>query len=144
MNSLKNVPTQKIYLSDTFKRLKRSSVCSKFVLKDHEWDYLANRGLDAILLEGRTLLIKRFSQVDKSHSCKNEPLRHHPIFVALHGTGACCRRSLSKWHGIPKDIELKEKDIFFILLILKEWFIRQERPLHFLETEKEQLSLFCS
>lgn len=141
---MRNEPARNNHLSETFKRLKRSRVCSKFTLNDHEWAYLANRGLDAILLEGRTLLVKRFSEVDKSHSCKSEPLRHHPIYIALHATGSCCRTSLWKWHGIPKDIELKEKDIFFILLILKEWFIRLEKPSHLVESEKEQLSLFCS
>ncbi|WP_164848358.1 DUF4186 family protein [Halobacteriovorax sp. HLS] len=134
-----------IYFTDVFKRLKKSSICNKFTLKEHEWNYLANRGLDSILLEGRTLIIQRYKESDENHCCRKSPLRHHPILVALHATGTCCRESLFKWHGIDKDNELREKDIFYILLILKEWFVRQVRPAYLLsDLETEQLNLFCS
>jgi hypothetical protein len=136
---------ESIYFKDVFKRLKKSSICNKFTLKEHEWNYLANRGLDAVLLEGRSIIIHRFSEDDSNHNCKNSPLRHHPVLVALHATGCCCRSSLFKWHGVDKEMELREKDIFYILLIIKEWFVREERPRKLsTDIESKQLTLFCS
>lgn len=145
MKILKFQNLESIYFTDVFKRLKKSSICNKFQLREHEWSYLANRGLDGILLEGRTLIIQRYKECESTHCCKNSPIRHHPILVALHATGTCCRESLFKWHGIDKSIDLREKDIFYILLILKEWFVRQVHPVNLDSNENtEQLNLFCS
>ncbi len=136
---------ESIYFKDVFNRLKKSSICNKFTLKEHEWNYLACRGLDSILLEGRSIIIHRFSENDEKHCCKNSPIRHHPVLVALHATGCCCRNSLFKWHGVDKSIAIKEKDIFYILLIIKEWFVRQERPVRpQSDIDSKQLTLFCS
>ena len=136
---------ESIYFTDVFKRLKKSSICNKFQLRESEWTYLVNRGLDSILLEGRTLILQRYKENESSHCCKNSPIRHHPILVALHATGTCCRESLFKWHGLDKDTSLREKDIFYILLILKEWFVRQVHPVNLVsDPDAEQLSLFCS
>ncbi|PIK13707.1 DUF4186 family protein [Halobacteriovorax sp. JY17] len=144
MSSLENRISENIYFTDIFRRLGCSKVCSKFKLEDEQWDYLSKRGFDTILLEGRSLIVKIFSEELKTHSCKLAPVQTHPIFTALHATGTCCRSSLQKWHKIPKDKELKEKDIFYILLVVKEWIIRQEKPNHLIKSEKSQLSLFCS
>lgn len=141
---MKDRISENIYFTDIFRRLNCSKVCCKFKLKDDQWDYLAKRGFDSILLEGRTLIVKIFSEEAKHHSCKVAPVQNHPIFTALHATGTCCRSSLEKWHKIPKNKELREKDIFYILLVVKEWIIRQEMPEHLIKSEKSQLSLFCS
>jgi len=141
---LDNRISENIYFTDIFRRLGCSKVCSKFKLREDQWEYLAKRGFDTILLEGRTLIIKILSEENSEHSCKVAPINSHPIFTALHATGACCRVSLEKWHKISKDRELKEKDIFYILLIVKEWMIRQQNPKNELVSEKSQLNLFCS
>ncbi|WP_372655987.1 DUF4186 family protein [Halobacteriovorax sp.] len=141
---MKNHASENIYFTDIFRRLGCSKVCCKFKLKDEQWEYLAKRGFDTILLEGRSLIVKIFNEDSLSHSCKVAPVQTHPIYIALHATGTCCRSSLEKWHKIPKSKELKEKDIFYILLVVKEWIIRQEKPSHLIKSEKSQLSLFCS
>ncbi|WP_372655199.1 DUF4186 family protein, partial [Halobacteriovorax sp.] len=55
---MKNHVSENIYFTDIFRRLGCSKVCSKFKLRDEQWDYLAKRGFDSILLEGRTLIVK--------------------------------------------------------------------------------------
>jgi exodeoxyribonuclease V alpha subunit len=52
-------------------------------------------------------------------------MRGHPIFVAQHATGACCRGCLEKWHRIPKGRSLTEPEIEYLLGVLAHWLTRQ-------------------
>lgn len=52
-------------------------------------------------------------------------MRNHPAFIAQHATGTCCRKCLEKWHHIPKGQPLTEKQIDYILLVLKRWLRNQ-------------------
>jgi Domain of unknown function (DUF4186) len=51
--------------------------------------------------------------------------RGHPVFVAQHATGTCCRGCLPKWHGIPQGRPLEEADKARILAVIERWLSEQ-------------------
>ena len=56
---------------------------------------------------------------------KQTPMKGHPVFIAMHACGCCCRSCLYKWHHIPKDKELSSEDKQYILSLLMIWIIRE-------------------
>ncbi|GEB41980.1 hypothetical protein GCM10007872_09710 [Gluconobacter sphaericus NBRC 12467] len=51
-------------------------------------------------------------------------MRGHPVFIAQHATGACCRSCLSKWHGMAPGRALTPEQQAQILLVLRSWIER--------------------
>jgi len=49
----------------------------------------------------------------------------HPVFIAQHATGCCCRGCLEKWHRIPKGIELTGEQQEYVVDVLMAWIERQ-------------------
>lgn len=45
----------------------------------------------------------------------------HPVFVAQHATGTCCRGCIEKWHGIPKNRELTSAEQEYVVSVLLRW-----------------------
>ena len=49
----------------------------------------------------------------------------HPVFIAQHATGCCCRGCLEKWHHIPKNKELSDNEVNYIVTLIMEWIKKQ-------------------
>ena len=54
-------------------------------------------------------------------------MKGHPVFLAQHATGTCCRGCLYKWHRIPKGRELYPAEQDYVVEILLEWIRRQQK-----------------
>ena len=52
-------------------------------------------------------------------------MRGHPVFIAQHACGCCCRGCLEKWYHIPKGRKLTDKEIEGIVNILMYWISNQ-------------------
>ena len=52
-------------------------------------------------------------------------MRGHPVFIAQHATGCCCRGCLYKWHKIPKGVELSEEQKNYICEVIMTWIQRE-------------------
>lgn len=52
---------------------------------------------------------------------KQTPMHGHPVFIAEHATATCCRSCLYKWHHIPKNKELNQDEIDYIVNIIMLW-----------------------
>ena len=48
-------------------------------------------------------------------------MKGHPVFIAQHATGTCCRSCLYKWHGIQKDRNLTNNEINYIVNLIMAW-----------------------
>ena len=45
-------------------------------------------------------------------------MKGHPVFIAEHATGTCCRSCLGKWHSIEKERALTEGEIEYITSVI--------------------------
>jgi hypothetical protein len=112
-------------LDDVFERLARSQFRSRFRLRAKEREYLESRGLDVILDHGRDFIEKRLAPAEPANDGKQTPMRNHPIFVAQHATGTCCRGCLEKWHAIPKRRALSMDEKNYVLSAISRWLRAQ-------------------
>lgn len=62
----------------------------------------------------------RLSAKDKEY-----PMRGHPVFIAQHATGCCCRGCFSKWHHIPAGRQLTIAEQQYAVAVLMAWIERQ-------------------
>jgi len=52
-------------------------------------------------------------------------MRGHPVFVAQHATGCCCRSCLAKWHGIAPGRPLDPAEQAYVVGVLMRWIDRE-------------------
>ena len=115
-------------LDDVFARLARSDFRRRFRLRGRELEYLRSRGLEEVLAHAARFVDERLAPARPANDGKQTPYGNHPVFVAQHATGTCCRGCLAKWHDIPKGHELTEADRARVLAVLERWLRTQDRP----------------
>lgn len=105
-------------------RLARSPFRSRFHLKRKEQIYLATHSGQVMEAQIRRFLSERLAPAFPANDGRQTPMRGHPVFVAQHALGMCCRSCLAKWHAIPTGRPLSEKEIQrltrFILFYFEE------------------------
>jgi hypothetical protein len=112
-------------LNALFKRLAGSSFRRRFRLGKQDRAYLEARGLSVVLAHARDFVDRRLAPAEPRNDGKQTPYRGHPVFVAQHATGTCCRGCLAKWHGIPQGRPLEEADKARILAVIERWLSEQ-------------------
>ena len=112
-------------MDELFAGLGRSRFRSRFRLSGKEEEYLKQKGLAKILEHARDFVTTRLADAEPANDGRQTPMKNHPVFIAQHATGTCCRRCLEKWHHITKSKPLTEKQIDYIIEVLKRWMIEQ-------------------
>ena len=108
-------------LDHVFVGLARSAFRTRFRLSGHEQDYLRAKGLQTILAHARDFIAQRLAPAHPVKDGRQTPFRGHPVFVAQHATGTCCRSCLSKWHGIPQGRVLTVEEQHHIVATIGRW-----------------------
>lgn len=112
-------------IENIWQRLEKSAFRSKFKLTDKDRDYIAQKGKDVIYRHAQDFVRLRLAPQVIPNDGKQTPMRGHPIFVAQHATGCCCRGCLEKWHHIPKGHTLTPQEQNYIVKILMTWVEKQ-------------------
>lgn len=108
-----------------FERLAKSAFRSRFRLAQKDKSYIAAKGMATIRRHAIDFVTKRLAPAVIPNDGKQTPLRGHPVFLAQHATGCCCRSCLSKWHHIPAGRQLTEEEQQYIVAVLMTWIERQ-------------------
>ena len=111
--------------TDLFDRLGKSTFRSRFHLSQKDLDYISSKGLDTIRQHARDFVAKRLSPAVIPNDGKQTPMRGHPVFLAQHATGCCCRGCFSKWHHIPAGRELTKEEQNYAVSVLMAWIEEQ-------------------
>ncbi len=110
---------------DILQDLKKSTFRSKFKLKEKDFDYIKQKGLDTIKSHAYDFIKKRLAPEKILNDGKQTPMKGHPVFIAQHATATCCRGCLEKWHHIPQNKKLNENEINFIVELIITWIEEQ-------------------
>ena len=110
---------------DLFYRLSFSKFRSRFHLSLKDINYVKEKGMDKICEHAYDFVSKRLAPAFIVNDGKQTPMRGHPVFVAQHATGTCCRKCLYKWHGIAPGKNLSDEEISYVVLVIME-FIKRE------------------
>jgi len=113
-------------MDELFVTLGRSKFRSQFQLSGKEATYLKQKGIETILEHACDFITKRLAPANPTNDGRQTPMRNHPVFIAQHATGTCCRKCLEKWHRIPKGQPLSEEQINYILQVLNRWLTGQK------------------
>jgi hypothetical protein len=111
-------------LDELFEALGRSEFRRRFRLRGKEAAYLREKGLDTILVHARDFIEKRLAPAEPANDGRQTPMRNHPVFVAQHATATCCRGCLEKWHGIPKGRPLTDREVQYVVAVIRHWLVR--------------------
>jgi hypothetical protein len=112
-------------MDELFAALGRSKFRSRFRLTGKEAEYLRKKSMATILQHARDFITNRLADANPANDGRQTPMRNHPVFIAQHATGTCCRGCLAKWHHIPKDRPLTQEQIDYIVEVLKRWLAGQ-------------------
>lgn len=117
-------------LDNLFQKLARSKFRSKFRLNYDDQLFAEMKGPEVLRQHAHDLIIKRLAPEEPLKDGKQTPVKGHPVFVARHATGCCCRGCLLKWHDIPKHRELSDEEVEYIVRVLLEWIAKnlQKEP----------------
>jgi hypothetical protein len=106
-------------------QLSYSKFRSSFHLKQKDIDYCLDKGLDVIEQHANDFIKQRLAPKIIENDGKQTPMKGHPVFIAQHATGCCCRGCLYKWHHIEKNKQLNDKEISFIVRLIMEWIKKE-------------------
>lgn len=115
--------------ADVWERLAGSQFRQKFHLGQADRAYLASKGFSTILEHGADFIAHRLAPAHPVKDGRQTPWKGHPVFVAQHATGTCCRSCLEKWHGFGKGQALSAQQQTYVLAVIAEWLHREEKRL---------------
>lgn len=116
---------QEYDLTDLFARLAKSDFRSRFHLTKKDKEYIAEKGLPTIRRHAEDFIAKRLAPAVIPNDGKQTPMRGHPVFLAQHATGCCCRGCFYKWHHIPTGRELTKEEQQYAVAVLMAWIEKQ-------------------
>ena len=108
-------------LESLFSALARSPFRRRFSLGGRERGYLQAKGAPAILSHAAQFVTQRLAPAQPPNDGKQTPYRGHPVFVAQHATGTCCRGCLEKWHRIPRGRALTADEQNHVVAAIGRW-----------------------
>lgn len=107
-------------------RLSTSKFRNSFHLNKKMLLYIKEKGIIKIEKDAYDLINKRIKPAVINNDGKQTPMKQvHPVFIAQHACGCCCRGCLEKWHKIPKGRELTEEEVNYIVSLLMLWIRRE-------------------
>lgn len=106
--------------------LAKSKFRGSFHLNSKMKDYVKEKGIDKIKSDAYDLIEKRLAPANPLNDGKQTPMRQvHPVFIAQHAYGCCCRGCLERIHHIPKNKELSKSEIDYIVEVIMTWIKRE-------------------
>ena len=106
--------------------LAKSKFRGSFHLNSKMKDYVKEKGIDKIKSDAYDLIEKRLAPANPLNDGKQTPMRQvHPVFIAQHACGCCCRGCLERIHHIPKNKELTKTEIDYIVEVILAWIKRE-------------------
>jgi len=114
-------------LDTVFAKLAGSPFRRRFHLGEKERDYVRQRGLPTVLSHAGDFIAKRLAPAAPPNDGRQTPWKGHPVFIAQHATGTCCRSCLAKWHGIAPGKELDTAEQAHIAAAIERWLLADMR-----------------
>lgn len=112
-------------LDQVFAGLARSSFRQRFHLGPRERAYLHNKGFATVLEHACDFVAKRLAPAIPANDGKQTPFRGHPVFIAQHATGTCCRSCLEKWHAIRRGHPLDASEQAHVVAAIERWLLAE-------------------
>ncbi len=88
--------------------------------------YVKDKGLDKVKSDAYDLIGKRIAIASPLNDGKQTPMRQvHPVFIAQHATGCCCRGCLERIHKIEKGRALTKEETDYVVEVIMKWIEKE-------------------
>ena len=106
--------------------LSKTKFRGSFHLNNKMKKYVSEVGYDTIEKHAYDFVNNRLKPDYPKNDGKQTPMKQvHPVFIAMHACGCCCRGCLERIHKIPKGRELTDNEIDYIVKCLMTWIKRE-------------------
>ena len=106
--------------------LSKTKFRGSFHLNKKMKEYVLDKGIDKIESDAYDLISKRIAPKDIPNDGKQTPMKQvHPVFIAQHATGTCCRGCIERIHHIEKGKELSKDEIDYIVKVIITWIKKE-------------------
>ena len=106
--------------------LAKTKFRGSFHLNEKMKNYVKEKGIAKIESDTYEIIKKRIAIANPKNDGKQTPMKQvHPVFIAQHATGTCCRKCIDKIHHIAKDKELTSDEIKYLTEIIENWILRE-------------------
>jgi hypothetical protein len=114
-------------IDERLDRIGRQPFRAKFHLRpgDRDRSIAMVRGPAAMRAHAHDIIAKRLAAAEPRNDGRQTPYRGHPVFVAQHATGTCCRSCLQRNHEIAKHRELTAEEREYIVAVICRWIERE-------------------
>ena len=112
-------------LTNLFEKLAKSDFRSRFHMSMKDREYIMEKALPTIRKHAEDFVAKRLAPAVIPNDGKQTPMRGHPVFLAQHATGCCCRGCFFKWHHIPAGRALTKEEQEYAVAVLMAWIEKQ-------------------
>lgn len=117
-----NLTKSDIGIENLLLSLSRTKFRGSFHLNNKMKEYVREKGIDKIKSDAYDLIKKRIAPQVIKNDGKQTPMKQvHPVFIAQHATGACCRGCLERIHNIEKNRVLNAEEIDYIVKVIMMW-----------------------
>lgn len=107
-------------------KLSKLKYRGSFHLNKKMKEYVNKKGIEEIRKHAEKIIFERISPAVLNNDGKQTPYRQvHPVFIAQHACGCCCRGCIEKIHHISKGKELIPDEFNFIINLLIKWIIKE-------------------
>lgn len=112
-------------IDEALEKLSKSKFRSSFHLKEKDIEYINKVGMDKIKQHAKDFIKKRLAPKYIPNDGKQTPMKGHPVFIAQHACGCCCRGCLNKWYRVSKSTILTETQQEKIVNLLMAWIEKE-------------------
>ncbi len=114
-------------ISKLLDSLGKSRFRGSFHLNKKMQDYVREKGIDKIREDAYSFIEKRVAPENPVNDGKQTPMRSnsHPVFIAQHATGFCCRGCAQRIHGIEKGRPMSREETDYAVKVIMQWIKRE-------------------
>lgn len=106
--------------------LSKSKFRGSFHLNKKMKEYVKEKGYIEIEKHAYDFINKRLKPAFIQNDGKQTPMKQvHPVFIAQHACGFCCRSCLQRIHKIPMNRELTEEEVNYIASFIMIWIKKE-------------------
>ena len=106
--------------------LSKSKFRGSFHLNKKMKDYVKEKGYKEVEKHAYDFINKRLKPAHIKNDGKQTPMKQvHPVFIAEHACGFCCRSCMQRIHKIPKNRELTEEEVKNIVNFIMIWIKKE-------------------
>ena len=108
-------------IDDKLKQLHKYKYRSSFHLRKYMISYIDEKGIKVIKRHTIDFINQKLASKNPLNDGFQTPMKSHPVFIAMHATGTCCRSCLKKIHNIDKNRSLTENEKNYIEQLILTW-----------------------